>query len=346
MLLSQWRLVFWQAFLLTLSNPVVIAVVITSVPSTFVGLQAGGRLQISWADASGAVTLTLKNGEANAMKTVKIVASELTGTSFIWSIPSNLPTDFYALQVDDSSGVPNYSVRFEIQGVDGPVSSSSTPISTSSSSSIPTTSTSSSTSSKPILTFSTTSSTSSTSQPIPLSSTTSLSTSSSSSQATSTLPSSATTSPPTSLSAASSSSPSSRSSGLSTGAKAGIGVGAALVFLIFVGLAFWWGRRSAAARHGKETSNQANHEITFGKAELGGAGGGGIAVGDGDERKERAELEGLALSEEENRELERRRRAAELEGRGISSPVKGWSGERAELEGRRREGSEGRWEIG
>ena len=52
----------------------------------------------------------------------------------------------------------------------------------------------------------------------------------------------------------------------------------------------------------------------------------------------------VVLSEEEKRELERRRRAAELEGRDVVSPVEGgWRDERAELEGRR---EAGRYEIG
>lgn len=77
------------------------------------------------------------------------------------------------------------------------------------------------------------------------------------------------------------------------------------------------------------------HDSSLGKAELGA------------EEKRRAELEAgsvVVLSEEEKRELERRRRAAELEGREVVSPVEGgWRDERAELEGRR---EVGRYEIG
>ena len=62
---------------------------------------------------------------------------------------------------------------------------------------------------------------------------------------------------------------------------------------------------------------------------------------------ERRELDGKdnggLLGDEEKGELERRR-AAELEGRQVVSPVEaGWRGERAELEARR---EAGRYEIG
>merc|ERR1712093_106165 len=84
------------------------------------------KMQFSYAliaAAEGPVTLTLKTGEANALTTVGTIASGLSGTSYAWAIPSTLPESFYALQIDDSSDVPNYSVRFEITG--GPAASSS-----------------------------------------------------------------------------------------------------------------------------------------------------------------------------------------------------------------------------
>ncbi|KAG4441936.1 hypothetical protein IFR05_002555 [Cadophora sp. M221] len=109
------------------------AVIITNGPASFVGITAGRALNISWADASGPVTLTLKTGEANALTTVSTIASGLTGTSYAWAIPATLPVSFYALQIDDSTGVPNYSIRFEITG--GPSSSSASGSSTSTGSS-------------------------------------------------------------------------------------------------------------------------------------------------------------------------------------------------------------------
>ncbi|KAH7397958.1 Ser-Thr-rich glycosyl-phosphatidyl-inositol-anchored membrane family-domain-containing protein [Cadophora sp. MPI-SDFR-AT-0126] len=111
------------------------AVIITNGPASFVGIQAGRALNITWANAEGPVTLTLKNGEANALNTVSTIASGLTGTSYAWSIPATLPEDTYALQIDDSSKVPNFSVRFEITGGPAPSSSSASGSSTSTGSS-------------------------------------------------------------------------------------------------------------------------------------------------------------------------------------------------------------------
>ena len=42
--------------------------------SQFVGVTTGSAFNISWYGASGPVTLLLKNGEANALKTVSTIA--------------------------------------------------------------------------------------------------------------------------------------------------------------------------------------------------------------------------------------------------------------------------------
>merc|ERR1712225_48287 len=115
--------IFKMQFSYALIAAAACAVAITNGPASFVGIQAGRALNITWADAEGPVTLTLKTGEANALTTVSTIASGLSGTSYAWAIPSTLPESFYALQIDDSSDVPNYSVRFEITG--GPAASSS-----------------------------------------------------------------------------------------------------------------------------------------------------------------------------------------------------------------------------
>ncbi|KAK0103332.1 hypothetical protein ONS95_005361 [Cadophora gregata] len=99
------------------------AVIITNGPASFVGVTAGKAFNISWSGAEGPVDLTLKTGEANALTTVSPIASGLTGTSYAWLIPATLPVGTYALEIEDSTNVPNYSVRFEITG--GPASSSS-----------------------------------------------------------------------------------------------------------------------------------------------------------------------------------------------------------------------------
>merc|ERR1712193_351539 len=118
-----FKMQFSYALIAAAASAVANAVIITNGPASFVGIQAGRALNITWADAEGPVTLTLKTGEANALTTVSTIASGLSGTSYAWAIPSTLPESFYALQIDDSSDVPNYSVRFEITG--GPAASSS-----------------------------------------------------------------------------------------------------------------------------------------------------------------------------------------------------------------------------
>lgn len=97
-------------------------------------------------------------------------------------------------------------------------------------------------------------------------------------------------------------------SSISTGAKAGIGVGAAiggvLVFIVIAYFFYRQGRRSATK---KETGSS------------------GII--------QKAELSGAPLSKEEKEELERRRRATELQGATVIAP--------AELDAQGRE----RWEL-
>merc|ERR1712000_431594 len=103
-----FKMQFSNALIAAAACAVANAVIITNGPASFVGIQAGRALNITWADA---------------LTTVSTIASGLSGTSYAWAIPSTLPESFYALQIDDSSDVPNYSVRFEITG--GPAASSS-----------------------------------------------------------------------------------------------------------------------------------------------------------------------------------------------------------------------------
>jgi hypothetical protein len=39
-----------------------------------------------------------------------------SGGSFVWTVPTTLVTDKYALEIVDSTGVPNYSVQFDLTG--------------------------------------------------------------------------------------------------------------------------------------------------------------------------------------------------------------------------------------
>ncbi|RYO74851.1 hypothetical protein DL764_010734 [Monosporascus ibericus] len=91
--------------------------------SDFSGIEAGEPFTITWADASGPVTLTLMNGPADNLNTVSEITSGETGESFTWTPPESLPSDTYAFEISDGSSI-NYSQRFEISG--GAASGSST----------------------------------------------------------------------------------------------------------------------------------------------------------------------------------------------------------------------------
>ncbi|PBP26280.1 extracellular matrix protein [Diplocarpon rosae] len=110
----QFTLAVVAAATLSLANA---AVQLTNGPATFnSGVTAGTPLEITWSGAEGPVTLTLKSGESTNLKTVEVIASGQTGTSYTWTPPTSLPDDTYALQIDDSTGTPNYSVQFAITG--------------------------------------------------------------------------------------------------------------------------------------------------------------------------------------------------------------------------------------
>ncbi|EHK98821.1 hypothetical protein M7I_5329 [Glarea lozoyensis 74030] len=102
--------------------------------SAFNGITAGQPIELTWTDASGPVTITLKNGASTDLQTVSVVASGQTGSSFTWSVPSTLTQDTYALEITDSSATPNYSPQFELIGGAPATSSAASSISASASS--------------------------------------------------------------------------------------------------------------------------------------------------------------------------------------------------------------------
>ena len=113
--------------------------------------------------------------------------------------------------------------------------------------------------------------------------------------------------------------------GLSTGAKAGIGVGVAfgvLTFILGLWLAFWYGRRTRSSANDKKSKPDKKAELEASEARKPELADTGVS-----------EM-GEPLSSEEKKELENRRRAVELEGGSINVPP-GFS-ERTELEARRR----------
>jgi len=98
-------------------------------------MKAGQDFEITWANATGSVTITLKNGPATDLKDVNVITGGVDGTAekYTWSVPADLPADTYALEIDDLSGVPNYSIQFQLIG--GVTTTSSSASSTSSSAS-------------------------------------------------------------------------------------------------------------------------------------------------------------------------------------------------------------------
>ncbi|KAF3055950.1 putative extracellular matrix protein [Daldinia childiae] len=118
------------------------AVAITN--TNFNGIEAGKPFEVTWSDAAGPVSLTLKDGPSDNLKTVSEITSGQTGESYTWVPSSSLPSGTYALEINDGTEV-NYSQQFEISGGSASSSSVSTTASqTSTSSAVSSTVTSSS----------------------------------------------------------------------------------------------------------------------------------------------------------------------------------------------------------
>ncbi|KAK2030874.1 hypothetical protein LX32DRAFT_637749 [Colletotrichum zoysiae] len=77
-------------------------------------IEAGKPFTITWSDAQGPVTLTLKNGPSTNLVTVQSIASGQSGTSFVWTPSTTLPSDQYAIEISDGTGPPNYSEQFSL----------------------------------------------------------------------------------------------------------------------------------------------------------------------------------------------------------------------------------------
>ncbi|KAG9231182.1 Ser-Thr-rich glycosyl-phosphatidyl-inositol-anchored membrane family-domain-containing protein [Amylocarpus encephaloides] len=102
--------------------------------SAFNGITAGQPIDLTWGNATGPVTITLKNGASTDLQTVSTITSGQTGTSFTWNVPATLASDTYALEISDSAG-PNYSPQFELIGGSASSSSAASSSSTASASS-------------------------------------------------------------------------------------------------------------------------------------------------------------------------------------------------------------------
>ncbi|KAI1142814.1 Ser-Thr-rich glycosyl-phosphatidyl-inositol-anchored membrane family-domain-containing protein, partial [Hypoxylon sp. FL0543] len=98
------------------------AVTITN--SNFENIEVGKPFEITWSDAVGPVTLTLKDGAADNLQTVGEITSGQTGQSYTWTPDSSLTSGTYALEINDGTDV-NYSKQFDIAGGSSSSASSS-----------------------------------------------------------------------------------------------------------------------------------------------------------------------------------------------------------------------------
>ncbi|ROW11240.1 hypothetical protein VMCG_01403 [Cytospora schulzeri] len=98
--------------------------IVAALPSTLAveftnsdfAVTAGKSFTLTWSDADGPVTITLKDGASTDLKDVEVLATGLTGTSYTWTPDSSLTSATYAFEIDDDSGTPNYSPQFQYQG--------------------------------------------------------------------------------------------------------------------------------------------------------------------------------------------------------------------------------------
>ncbi|KAI5279239.1 hypothetical protein KEM52_004448, partial [Ascosphaera acerosa] len=92
-------------------------VAFTKMPSD---AQVGQAVTISWADAQGPVTILLKKGDSNDLKTVATLTSNASGNEFTWTPSEDLAEGSdYALEID-SAGEVNYSPQFPVKGGKAP----------------------------------------------------------------------------------------------------------------------------------------------------------------------------------------------------------------------------------
>ncbi|KAL8944983.1 MAG: hypothetical protein Q9211_000416 [Gyalolechia sp. 1 TL-2023] len=114
----------------------IVAVIAQSSPiaftSTPASVQAGRSVVLRWGggDENQPVTITLKRGDSNNLRTVSLITGSATGTSYTWTVPTDLPDgDDYALQINQGVDDVNYSGRFSLSGgstASSSISSSST----------------------------------------------------------------------------------------------------------------------------------------------------------------------------------------------------------------------------
>lgn len=103
------------------SAGVIVAAIVAAVQAVRFDFPAGGftpqmgvPITLSWSEANGPVTITLKNGASQDLQDVRVIVSSSTASSFVWT-PQNLPADSYALEITDGQDT-NFSPTFSLAG--------------------------------------------------------------------------------------------------------------------------------------------------------------------------------------------------------------------------------------
>lgn len=94
------------------------------ITNTAIAPKAGTTLEVTYEPPTIAVTLLLKNGNGDNLKTVKTIGTSSNG-KISWVIEAGIPNDSYSLEIKPASGDSNYVGPFRIQGATAPVVSSS-----------------------------------------------------------------------------------------------------------------------------------------------------------------------------------------------------------------------------
>ncbi|KAJ9615737.1 hypothetical protein H2200_001814 [Cladophialophora chaetospira] len=90
----------------------------TSVPAV---AEAGKSYNLTWGGGDGSpVTITLREGDSNDLKTIATLADGVEEDFFLWNVSKSLATaSDYALQITQGQGSINYSGQFSIAGGSG-----------------------------------------------------------------------------------------------------------------------------------------------------------------------------------------------------------------------------------
>ncbi|KAI1336835.1 hypothetical protein F5Y15DRAFT_418404 [Xylariaceae sp. FL0016] len=104
--------------------------------TNFANIKVGEPYEITWIDATGPVTINLKNGPSIDLDTVSQITTGATGGSFTWTPSSSLTSGNYAFEITDGD-TTNFSMMFTLTGgaVTTTISSTTMSITSSSSSS-------------------------------------------------------------------------------------------------------------------------------------------------------------------------------------------------------------------